>query len=50
MDYNKDSWRLIEAKVNEVIDAKVAATVAAHEAKAASETFANSHVPAASQA
>ena len=48
MNYNADAWRLIEEKVNAVIDAKVAAAVAAHEAKAASATFASSHVPAES--
>ena len=44
MNYNQDAWRMVEEKVK----AEIAAGVAAHEAKAEGDTFANSHVVAAS--
>lgn len=55
--YNKRIWEVIKDKVAEFIADSVAnggaiktaidAAIEAHEAKAASDTFANSHVPAA---
>lgn len=42
-NYNQDVWRLIKEKVEDIVKESVDKAIAEHEAKAASDTFANSH-------